>query len=247
MHRRLIRTVVVPTAVLALVVAEAWAQDTSSPPSACECTEVRFAPIYFWAPINTTSASEGEDSPTVDVTEGNTGLNGAFAARLEIEPGRGILTMGELFASISQDSTTASGGDASLEFKFSLFELYGGYEVIDHLSVVGGIRYTSVRLGYSASAGPSIDQDEQLLDPVVGLFYRPRLSKHWTAAINADVGGFGVGFDVSTSVSAVFTWRSGTWFGADVGYRALHMKKSDESDSLETTFYGPVVGFEIFF
>jgi len=246
MTRRVIRTVVLP-ALLALVVAGAWAQDTSSPTSACDCTEVRFAPIFFWAPINTTSASEGEGNPTVDVTEGNTGLNGAFAARLEIEPGRGILTMGELFASISHDSTDASGRPASLEFKMSLFESYGGYEVVDHLSVVGGIRYYSLRLAYSASAGPSIDQDEQLLDPVVGLFYRPRLSKHWTAAFDADVGGFGVGFDLSTSVSAVFTWRSGTWFGADVGYRALHMEKSDESDSLETTFYGPVFGFEIFF
>jgi hypothetical protein len=242
MHRRVIRTVVVPAAVLARVVTGAWAQDTSSPASPCECTEVRFAPIYLWAPINTTSASEGEGDPTIDVTEGNTGLNGAFAARLEIDSGRGILTMGEIFASISHDST-----DASLDFKMSLFELYGGYEVVDHLSVVGGIRYYAVRLGYSASATPPIDQDEQLLDPVVGLFYNPRLSKRWTAAISADVGGFGVGFDVSTSVSAVFTWRSGPWFGADVGYRALHMKKSDETDSLETTFYGPVVGFEIFF
>ena len=48
------------------------------------------------------------------------------------------------------------------------------------------------------------------------------------------------------SASAVLSWRSKR-FGADVGYRALYMKKSASDEVLETTFYGPVFGFEIYF
>jgi hypothetical protein len=44
----------------------------------------------------------------------------------------------------------------------------------------------------------------------------------------------------------VFAWRSKR-FGADVGYRALYAKKSDDSGLLETTLYGPVFGFDLYF
>lgn len=242
------RKAVVPVSVLALLSGAARAEDASTPATPAthpESCEARFAPIFFWAPINTTSAAEGEGNPPTDVTEGATGLNGAFGLRFEMEKGRAIVSIEELYLSISRDSTTPSGIPTSLSFKMSLFEAYGGYRVVDSLSVIGGIRFVAGRLEYTAST-LSIDQDTFLLDPVVGLWYRPRLSRGWRAELGADVGGFGVGFDISSSASAVFSWR-GKRIGWDVGYRALYMKKSGSDEFLETTFYGPVVGFEVYF
>ena len=243
-----VRRTVVAAAMLALLVGVALAEDAtpSSTPSTCpEGCQARIAPIYLWAPINTTSASEGEGEPPTDVTEGVTGLNGAYGIRFEMETGRAIVSISELCVSISHDSTSASGTPTSLSFKASLFEAYGGYRIVDSLSVIGGIRFFGGTLEY-ASSTTSIDQDINLLDPVVGLWYRPSLSRGWRAELGADVGGFGVGFDISSSASAVFSWR-GKRVGWDVGYRALYVKKSTSNEFLETTLYGPVFGFEIYF
>jgi hypothetical protein len=239
------RNAVVLAAMLALFAGATRAEDASTSSTNPECCVARFAPIFLWAPINTTSASEGEDAPPEDVTDGATGLNGALGLRFELEKGRTIVSIEELYFSLSRDSTTPSGTPTSLGFKMSLFEAYGGYRVVDSLSVIGGIRFVAGRLEYTRST-LSIDHDIFLFDPVVGVWYRPRLSRGWRAELGADVGGFGVGFDISSSASAVFSWR-GKRIGWDVGYRALYMKKSTGDEFLETTFYGPVVGFEVYF
>ena len=241
------RKAVIPLSLLVLLSGAAWAEETSTPATSPTCPEgcqARFSPLYFWAPINTTSAAEGEDEPT-DVTEGTTGLNGAFGMRFELETGKATVSISELYLSISHDSTLGSGIPTSLSFKMSLFEAYGGYRVVDSLSVIGGVRFVVGQLEYTASS-LSIDQETSLLDPVVGVWYRPQLSRGWRAELGLDVGGFDVGFDISSSASAVFSWR-GKRIGWDVGYRALYMKKSGSEEFLETTFYGPVFGFEVYF
>ena len=243
-----LRTAVLPLSLLALVSGAARAEDASTPatPSTSpEGCEARFSPIFLWAPINTTSAADGDGTPPADVTDGTTGLNGAWGLRFELETGRTIVSIQDLYLSISRDSTSRSGLPTSLAFKVSLFEAYGGYRVVDNLSVIGGVRFFVGRLEYTASAS-SIDLDSTLLDPVVGVWYRPRLSRGWRAELGADAGGFGVGFDISSSASAMFSWR-GKRIGWDVGYRALYMKKSGSREYIETTFYGPVAGFEVYF
>jgi hypothetical protein len=237
---RSLRRVFVPAAMLALLGIPARAEDASTPSDASKNWEIRFAPIYLWAPINSTSASEGEDAPDVDVTQGQTGLNGAYGMRLEIEPGRSIVSLEEMYASITNESTSASGIHRSLDYKILLSEL-------DSLSVLGGLRYYVLRLEYTSTNSSPIDQDGSFFDPVVGLWYRPQISRHWMATVGADVGGFGVGFDISSSVFATFSWRDGKRFGLDLGYRALYMNKSAPRESLETIFYGPVFGLEIYF
>ena len=241
------RRVIMPAALLALLAGVALAEDAPPPQSGTSGCEIRLAPIFFWAPINTTSASDAEDDDPVDVTEGESGLNGAFAARVEVLSGPSMFSVEELYASISYDTSDSSGEQRSLDFTMSLFELYGGREVVDSFSIYGGVRYYSGDLEYTATTTPSIDLEASLLDPVVGVWYRPRLSKSWTAAVSADLGGFTVGFDWSSSVSAVFSWQPGEHFGLNAGYRALYMRKDDDSGFLETTFYGPVFGMEIVF
>lgn len=229
-------TRLVAVAVLALSGGVAFAED------ACE---IRLAPVYLWAPINTTSASDSEGGPTVDVTQGETGLNGAWGAKVEMRKGGTTLSVGGWYASLAYDANAER--QRALDFKVSLFELYGGHEVVDQLSVYGGIRYYNGDLEYSSSTVSSIDQETRLLDPVVGVWYQPRLSKSWTAMVAGDVGGFTVGFDWSASVSGVFSWKPTKHFGLDVGYRAFYMKKDGDSGFLQTTFYGPIFGATIYF
>ena len=227
---------VLAIALLGLAPAAALADDTC---------EIRIAPVYLWAPINTTSASDSEGGPTVDVTQGETGLNGAWGAKVEMRKDGTTLSVGGWYASLGYDAN--AGRPRALDFKVALFELYGGHRVVDSLSVFGGVRFYDIDLEYSSSTVSSIDQETRLLDPVVGVWYNPRLSKSWTVAVAGDVGGFTVGFDVSASVSGVFSWKPTKHFGLDVGYRAFYMKKDGDSGVLETTFYGPIIGAEIYF
>jgi hypothetical protein len=209
--------------------------------------EIRFAPVFFWAPINSTTASEGTESPPEDLTQSDSGLNAAYAGRLEYRNGPWLGSGEILYGSVFHQATDASGVSTDLDFRFSLIELYGGRELGHDLAVLGGFRHYSGTISFMSSDAPPVDRDDALLDPVVGVSWRPRLSEHWDLALSGDVGGFGVGFDLSSSETAVFTAQFSRHCGADVGYRALYMKKVDSSGTLKTTLYGPVFGFELFF
>ena len=178
--------------------------------------ELRIAPIYVWARINTTMASEGTGSPPVDVTAGETVLNSAFALRVEFQDGPWLVAAQELFASFSYDTTDASEIHRALDFEMSLLELFGGREMGDDLAIVAGLRHYSGKLSFTASDTAPLEQDDSLLDPAVGVWYRPRLSKSWTLALSVDVGAFGSGFDLSSCGTAVLTWRASKHVGLDV-------------------------------
>jgi hypothetical protein len=221
--------------------------DESGDPKPAKSWALRIAPIFFWAPINSTTASEGEGAPPVNVTAGQAGLNSAFAARVEYQHGRWMVSGQEFFASVAYDQTGALGTRRELDFDISLLELYGGYGLGHDVSIMGGVRNYRGKLSYTSTNVASIEQDDNLTDPVVGVWYRPRLSKTWTMALSTDLGGFGVGFDLSSCGTVVFTWQFSRHFGADVGYRAMYLKKVDPSETLKSTFYGPVFGFELLF
>jgi hypothetical protein len=240
--RRLsLHALAIPAAASLVLVLPAAAEET--PSGGCE---YRLAPIYLWAPINTTTASESETSPPIDVTRGETGLNTALGARFELATGPTRVSLEELYASISYKAAEAGGGERELNFRLSLFELYAGRAVGHDVSVVGGLRFYRGKLTYTSTNVASIDQEQTLRDPVVGIWYRPRLSKTWTGEFAADVGGFNFGFDWSSFVSAIFTWKPSKHVGGSLGYRALYMKKTGAEGLLKTTFYGPVFGLEVF-
>jgi len=107
-----------------------------------------------------------------------------------------------------------------------------------------GLRWTEletkVRLGSLA-----LSNKESWLDPFVGTRLSYDLTDRWNFALEADVGGFGVGSRLSLNGQAAIGYRT-TLLGVPTtlkaGYRILHQDYRDGGFQWKVTQHGPIVG-----
>lgn len=97
--------------------------------------------------------------------------------------------------------------------------------------------------GFSASR--QFDESQTWVDPIVGVNVIWRLSERWGARGEADIGGFGVGSDLTWNAQAVLTYDftvAGYAAFAAAGYRALYWDYKDGGFEWDVTMSGPMLG-----
>ena len=136
---------------------------------------------------------------------------------------------------------------ATLDVKQTIWELSAGYEIQPGLEVLGGFRYVDLRtaLTLNLPTPRTTKTTEDWLDPIVGLDYRTALSNKWVFHGRADVGGFGVGSDLTWQLGAYFGYKPSPNWNLFGGYR--HIVFDYESDDANQFFYdmsisGPLLG-----
>jgi hypothetical protein len=120
--------------------------------------------------------------------------------------------------------------------------------------VYAGGRYTNLELDLDPVAGPSLNQQVDWIDPLVGARLGVHFSEHVFVLLAGDVGGFGVGSDVAWSVMGLLGYR---WEGAGLewavlaGYKALGQDYTTGSGlnrfRWDVTMHGPILGLSIRF
>lgn len=89
------------------------------------------------------------------------------------------------------------------------------------------------------------DENQTWVDPIVGVNAILRLSEHWGVRGEADIGGFGVGSDLTWNAQAVVTYGFTVW-GYDAfaaaGYRALYWDYKEGGFEWDVTMSGPMLG-----
>jgi opacity protein-like surface antigen len=128
-------------------------------------------------------------------------------------------------------------GTGSLEATMTeqLYGLTVGYRVLDEhtkVDVIGAARYTQLDtdlnlvVSTSGSLLPggsnSISGTESWWDPVIGVRVLEPLAEAWTLAGYADIGGFGVGSDLTYQLLAGVNWQFAKSVTAKAGYRYLY-------------------------
>ncbi len=111
---------------------------------------------------------------------------------------------------------------------------------------LAGARY--VRLDADARFGPfDSGMTQDWVDPIVGGRLRFKLSEKWGASIRGDVGGFGIGSELTTNAAATLSYRISDRYSVGVGYRYLRIE--DDAGRMEMTSetYGPAIGMAIRF
>ena len=98
---------------------------------------------------------------------------------------------------------------------------------------------------FGRSARRQVDESQTWVDPIVGVNAILRLSEHWGVRSEADIGGFGVGSDLTWNAQAVVTYGFTVW-GYDAfaaaGYRALYWDYKDGGFEWDVTMSGPMLG-----
>jgi hypothetical protein len=114
------------------------------------------------------------------------------------------------------------------------------------LEALAGVRITDLRTEINGRHGlPKFDDDKTWVDPVVGLGGRLQLTDRWETFAEGDIGGFGVGSDLT------WNWVAGIGYGFELfghasfvraGYRMLYQDYKDGGFEWDVTYKGPTAG-----
>jgi hypothetical protein len=122
------------------------------------------------------------------------------------------------------------------------------------LDVYAGGRYANLELDVDRPVGPSLNQQVDWIDPLVGARVGVHFSEHVFLLVSGDIGGFGVGSDLAWSLMGLLGYK---WEGAGLewailaGYKALSEDYTTGSGPTrfrwDVTMHGPILGFSIRF
>jgi hypothetical protein len=124
-----------------------------------------------------------------------------------------------------------------------------GYEVIERLTLYGGLRYNDLESTLKLTDPLAVRRaslSENWIDPVVGAYYRIPLDDQWSVALRGDVGGFGVGSEFAWQGLATLRWQATPTFGVIAAYRYIAMDyengKGADYFKYDMAIAGPALG-----
>ena len=240
---------VVILSIVALIYSPGLAQDTDKD------WEFNLAPLYLWGvAIDGKQTVKGQEADLdVSFSDIFNNLNGVFTVHFE---GVRKQQFGFLFdlswVSIEVDGTLPPGAKIKVENSMFYTELGGFYRIrkdAHDFDFLGGIRYTDMDLKLQLGSAPDLKDNNSWVDPIVGLRWFWHFADKWTLLLRGDVGGFGIGSDITWNGVGFIDyqpWKHVSLFG---GYRVLYQDYQDGSGSelfkFDATMHGPLVGLNI--
>jgi len=244
---RTIRSAAIGILAIGLISVTAFAEDSKSEGS----WEFNFAPMYLWAvSIDGDQTVKGNkvelDVPFSDILDN---LNGAVTFHFE---GLHQKCWGFL-SDLNYILLEMEDGPTDIDFTEIMLELAGFYRFTEGAHAIdglGGLRYSSMEVDLDAPLPlPSVDQRKDWVDPYIGLRWRWKFAAKWGSRLRGDIGGFGVGSDLTWNLAALVDFKPWEHVGLFGGYRALYQDYSTGSGNnkfeFDATMHGPVLGLDI--
>jgi opacity protein-like surface antigen len=149
-------------------------------------------------------------------------------------------------------------GQLDVTTTMQMYQLAAAYRFGEGVTVdlVGAARYTELdtELNLVVTTGGllpggtrSLSADESWWDPVVGARVLIPFAQHWAVVLYGDIGGFGVGSDLTYQAIAGVDWQFSKHFAAKAGYRYLHQDLEDGGFVWDMAAHGPYLGLGIRF
>jgi hypothetical protein len=143
---------------------------------------------------------------------------------------------------------------ASLEMEQWLVEPTLGYRFCNYFQGFAGVRYNSLSgdVTFNGPLGKVATGTQDWWDPIVGAqLSLPLGGKKLTLDGRFDIGGFGVGSDLTWQAYPYLNWRFTKWGSAQLGYRWLATDYQTGSGANEFSYdvvaQGPQIGFTFLF
>lgn len=262
MRSPVVRKVVALAALAGVLATGAMAQAATATPDG---KWVVSATLYAWAfSLDGEGAVRGQDFD-VDVSFGDIvqDLSVAAMGTVAARKGRFGFYLSPLFGRVESDAEIGP-----LEFRVrndTTFLGFGGlYELVDWqrtdaasgperftLEAYGGGRLVDLRLELNGRRRlQDRDTSETWVDPLIGLQGQTLLTERWELFAGADIGGFGVGSDLT------WQWLAGAGYRFDLfgresflraGWRMLDIDYDDGGFKWDVTYSGPILGITVRF
>ncbi len=193
--------------------------------------EYMFAP-YIWGAGLDGETGIGQVTGEVDLSFGDIleTLDGGFLGHFEASKDRWTILSDIVFLDLGQDLTQPNG---AADVKQTIFELAGAFEANEDLEFLFGARLVDIDveldlLGPLGVLDAQIDVSESWADPFIGGRWSPELSDRWTFQGRADVGGFGVGSELTWNAALTFLYEATEKVTVGLGYRVMDIDYEED-------------------
>jgi hypothetical protein len=170
-----------------------------------------------------------------------------FAFMMSVEARAPSDRIGVVLDSLYMDleGTTSA---ASWELQQRLLELDLTWRFAPQCDLLAGARYVDLDTSVSIPAVPTSDSgSESWIDPIVGARGALPLGERWWIGARGDIGGFGVGSQLSWQLEGYLFFETVEWLDLALGYRYLDIDYEGSSAEVDLAFGGPVLGLDFRF
>jgi hypothetical protein len=204
---------------------------------------------YFWWVGSEGNANIGAGGSRVHTSVDATweSMDAAWGLRSDMgpEPGPYRILFDMNYQSISKDAR-----NGSFHAYHSMFEGDVSWRTTDKylFDPLVGVRYTELdAIRIFDTTDTAVGESRGWFDPVIGARGRIPLVEKLDVAWRADVGGFGVGSDLTVQLDGAFYWSFSRQFSGFVGWRYLNVDYTSSNLDYHVATTGPYCGLTIVF
>lgn len=131
-----------------------------------------------------------------------------------------------------QQSQDVLNGTAQVTVEETIADVGGGYRVTELATLLLGARLVDLRAELSfdnPQTGRNGKASKTWVDPYVGVAFVAPLSERWWLDLHGDIGGFGVGSDLTWQAWADLGYRASDVMTVFLGFRAFDVDYEDGS------------------
>jgi len=179
-------------------------------------------------------------------------LDAAFFATALARKGDLVLLADLTYTESSRQGRIPPGIPASGEVSLRSVSLLGGKRFAASpattIDLLGGLRVWSLdgRVAVPA-AGVALAPEENFVDPVVAVRFNSHLAERLSLIAYGDVGGLGIGSDLTWQGVATLNYRAGRAVYLSAGYRHLYLDRQAGGASFKGSLSGPLAGVTLAF
>lgn len=122
------------------------------------------------------------------------------------------------------------------------------YRIMPYLDFMAGARYNAIKLDLESPIPPidGVSRKKDWIDPIVGVRFQAPISNGIQAGVLANVGGFGVGSDISVQLRPMVNFAIARNITIDAGYQFIYMDYKSGSGNRRFAYDvltdGPILG-----
>jgi hypothetical protein len=209
--------------------------------------DVTIAPYAMGSSLDGTAALKGQQADfDISASDIFDHMDFGFMSAVVARKGKWGIAGDALWVDLSVENPMAKVDPA-----LGIVTLGGLRRMTDWADVTFGARWNHLDLGIEVLQGPmaglKVDGARDWVDPTVGILLRTPKGHRFHAGLAADVGGFGVGSDLSWSVMPTVGVAIGERGSFEVGWRSIDVDyETGEGASRflwDVRIEGPVAGF----
>ena len=209
---------------------------------------------YLWAGgmDGTMAVAVFEEDIDVPFSDIISNLDFALMGHFDMRNDRWVLSSDLVYVDLGHSEDFVEGmfeGTVNANLDLTLIELVGGYRISPVFTLLAGARWVDMGAGlrYEGTlVDDGADVGKKWIDPLIGVHAFVPLSEKWWLGLRGDIGGFGVGTELTWQAYADIGFRVSHLVSIVAGYHALDMDYEDGSGldyiNLDLLISGPQLG-----